>query len=210
MKRGSGSMIMLALLALTRPGLAEEDTTRSRGFHGIAGAGLALEASNVEDWARTNGGGTDYDYMSGGIGADLYAGVEIMKVLSLRLGHHEFGEQTADAFNGGFYQGELTVDADSNYFAVDALYPFNELLQAGITLGSMTWDAERRFHSATGAITRSTESGRDPFAGLRGRLVFVERNAVITAFLNSYSLDTDNTAKEFVFTSLGVGIELRI
>ena len=206
--------IGLLLLGLLAPGVQAAGTSTAQNEEGaprfLAGFGVAVEGSNLDDWAQSGTTGVRYEYASGGTAGDLYTGVEVLRWFSFRLGYHHFGEQEANLYTASGYAGDLFLEGSGNFLALDALYPLTNNTQLGLTLGTLSWSTEAEARYLDGSVARRRDTGRDGFAGLRGRWLIEEGRGAFTVFFNRYRLDTDDTDEDLIFNDIGLGLELRL
>lgn len=186
----------MALLAAAT-GVHAEKTS---GF--TVGGALSLDASDYIDQLDDDlGGALDQDAPFG-VGADVYAGFMFARASTVRVGYRAFGQQEADFdyFFGG--SGDIEVDADGMYVALDLMMPLGDVFALGGTLGIQDWDAEVDFDGLKGE-----DDGRDIFYGLRAKWKVAEAGAV-TASINRYTFDSkDELLHDIEYTAFAGGFE---
>ncbi|MEQ3724544.1 outer membrane beta-barrel protein [Alcanivorax sp.] len=182
----------MALLAAAT-GVHAEKTS---GF--TVGGALSLDASDYIEKLDDDFGGLDQDAPFG-VGADVYAGFMFARASTVRVGYRAFGQQEAQF---DYYSGDLEVDADGMYAALDLMMPLGDVFALGGTLGIQEWDAEVDFDGF-----KVDDDGRDFFYGLRAKWKVAEAGAV-TASINRYKFDSgDELLRDIEYTAFAGGFE---
>lgn len=140
---------------------------------------------------------------AGGPGADVYAAFMFAKASTVRVGHRTFGIQEADIETNGVEVGSFEMNSDGMYAAVDLMFPLGDTFFLGGTLGLQEWDAEVDI-----AGTKFSDSGRDPFFGVRGKWKISDVGA-ITGGINRYKFNTNRARlnHDIEYTAVSGGFE---
>ena len=162
------------------------------------GGALSLDASDYIEKLDDDFGGLDQDAPFG-VGADVYAGFMFASASTVRVGYRVFGQQEAQF---DYFSGDLEVDADGMYAALDLMMPLGDVFALGGTLGMQEWDAE-----VSDGVVKLKDDGRDFFYGLRAKWKVAEAGAV-TASINRYKFDSDDELfRDIEYTAFAGGFE---
>ena len=152
------------------------------------GGALSLDASDYIENLDDDFGGLDQDAPFG-VGA----------ASTVRVGYRAFGQQEAQF---DYFSGDLEVDADGMYAALDLMMPLGDVFALGGTLGMQEWDAE-----VSDGVVKLKDDGRDFFYGLRAKWKVAEAGAV-TASINRYKFDSDDELfRDIEYTAFAGGFE---
>lgn len=188
----------LVLMPLTASA-ATDSATASSTF--LVGASLTRDQSNLDDAIGTPPPGFSVSSPDAEWGHNLYVGLNVNEYLTLRLGQRRFGDaELGISTLGG--SGKIEMEADGFYFAVDLLYPFNDVFALGATLGNQGIDATFK----SGGVSASDDA-RDFFYGVRARFQLGEHGAAVAAY-ERYRFGVDASGTDDIeFDTLALGLE---
>lgn len=200
MKLASAITVALTLAALScTPVFATEKGAL------FIGGGLNLDGSTWEDFLDDNSG-TAADDGTGGLGINVYIGVQAGSFASFRVGYRYYGKQSADLFVPGVFFNTTTtssLEVRGPFIAADLLVPINDQVGIGGTLGIVNWKADYDIGPTDGS-----DSGSDPFLGVLVRLSPRDENFSFDFYTQSFTIDPGNSNDDITFGSVGAALNV--
>ncbi|MDX1804092.1 MAG: hypothetical protein R3292_08420 [Alcanivorax sp.] len=197
------TMLALSLASLSMAGHAAGEPARF-----MLGGSLALEHSNFIDDVNDElaGTGLSLDDQGASVGSDVYAGVAVSGLSTLRLGYHRFGNQRGDISTGGLKVGDTELQGDGLYLAFDAMLPVSQQVFLGGTLGLQDWHGEATV--AAGAVSEQIrDDARNVFLGVGGKVLLGGGGGAVTFGYTYYTFDEENSNDSINYDSFHVGME---
>lgn len=190
------------LLVLAWPVLAADAAVQGPFY---IGGSLTVEASDWDEFVKDRNPASAVDDDSeGGVGGQVYAGYSFGSYVSGRVGYRMYGEQTVDMLTvtapSTISRRETSLELSGLFVEADLLYPVNEYLSLGATLGWLDWDAD--IDAGSGKVSSSDS---DFYWGLRGRAFPTGLPLSLDAFFQQLRIKDDHSTGDVNLYTFGVG-----